>query len=1033
MLLLARQGRPVSVDELVEALWGETPDTRAGQRLQLHVHRLRRVLGEADRVVFDSGGYRLLAMPGEVDAQRFEALAARGVEAVEGDPRRAVGVLREALGLWRGVPFAGVDAPVLGDWGHRLGERRLAAVEALFRAELGCGRGAAVVAELAEWVREYPLRERLHGLLMVALCQAGRQAEALAAFRSARRVLKEELGLEPGPELREVERCILAGEHGDAGVMWGLPASAAPGGGGGGGAVPAQLPGDAPGFVGREEELAELDRLLDGPRPSGGTVAVSVVAGTAGVGKTALAVRWAHRMRERFPDGQFYVDLRGWGPDQPVAPEDALAGFLRALGLGGAAMPQDPAERAARFRSLVDGRRMLLVLDNARTAAQVRPLLPGSRGCFTLVTSRDALAGLVAREGARRIVLDRLPAGQALRLLREMAGRRVADEPAVARELVRRCARLPLALRIAAELIRSQPAVPLADVAAELADRHDALDALDLDGDPHTAVRAVFASSYRQLDPDAARVFRLFGVHPGQDTDAYALAAMNAAPPRSTRRVLDTLHRAHLVDQTAPHRYQSHDLLRAYAAELAAGTGATPDRDTALARLRDYYLTTATAAIDIVAPYDHVPRPQASAPSAPAPSFSDYGQARRWLDTERANLLEMTRHAAPAYIIGMSHTIWRYLDVGGYHDEAITLHNRALRAAPAIGDRLGEAHARRILSIALTRTGTDPEAAVDHLERALAIYRQAGNRALEAATLNNLGWVCGQREELTKAGHYLEEALEVIGPDAGWRMRAIALTNLARNRRSLGWYEEALRLLEHSLELCAAHGDNTIEANAHCVLADVYARMGRVDDALDHAYRGLAQARECGYPALEALCVCKLGNLRRAQGDHERALRLHEEAVALARTLGDSELIAQTLNARAATHAVAGQPDQALRLHREALAVAERARHRTETAHALAGIGDRHAELGEQERAREHWRQALDRYAELGVPEAETMRARLAPEAEADAEAGPEADAEAIAAACLTAPRLTTARRESDATSASPPPGQAKQTQGLSR
>ncbi|ONI92319.1 hypothetical protein ALI22I_04450 [Saccharothrix sp. ALI-22-I] len=317
---------------------------------------------------------------------------------------------------------------------------------------------------------------------------------------------------------------------------------------------------DVRGFVGRDAELAELDNLLS----TGEAAVISAVAGTAGVGKTALAVRWAHRVRERFPDGQLYVDLRGYGPDQPVSPEDALAGFLRALDLEGAAIPQDLAERAARFRTLVARSRMLILLDNARTVEQLRPLLPGGSSCFVVVTSRDALAGLVAREGAHRLDLDRLPSEDAHRLLRELLGDRVDAEPGAARALVERCARLPLALRITAELIRSRPTRGLSEFVDELSGQQGALDLLDADGDPHTAVRAVFSWSYRRLDAVAARVFRLLGLHPGHDADDHAAAALAGVSLRETRRALDMLRRAHLVDQISDGRYQPHDLLRAY-------------------------------------------------------------------------------------------------------------------------------------------------------------------------------------------------------------------------------------------------------------------------------------------------------------------------------------------------------------------------------------------------------------------------------------------------------------------------------------
>lgn len=690
-VLLARANQPVPVDVLTDALWGDQPDPRAAQKLQLHVHRLRGVLDDPARLSFGAAGYRLLARPAEVDAERFEALVGAGVAAAEREPQRAIESLRAALALWRGTPFADVEVPVLADWARRLVERRLTAAESLYQAQLACGLHEAVIGELAELVAEHPLRERLHGLLMTALHRAGRRSEALEVYHRARETLVCELGLEPGPELRELQCQVLAED---------VP-EPAPDDRAAGREVPAQLPVDVRGFVGREAELAELDGLPSARSP----VVISAVAGTAGVGKTALAVRWAHRVRDRFPDGQLYVDLRGYGPDEPVPAAEALAGFLRALGLDGAAIPEDLAERAARFRTLVDGRRVLVLLDNARTVEQVRPLLPAGSTCFTLVTSRDSLAGLIAREGAHRIGLDRLPRTDAAGLLRELLGARADAEPAAVDVLVERCARLPLALRITAELVRSRPGRTLGELAGELAEAQDLLDLLDVEGDPHTAVRAVFSWSYRQLDPAVAKVFRLLGVHPGHDVDAYAVAAMAGTPLRDTRRALDVLVRAHLVDQTPGGRYQPHDLLRAYAAELA---DTTDDTAAPLARLFDHYLATASAAMDVIAPHEAEIRPEVPATDTEKPVFDTYGAAFGWLDDERANLIATTQHGGPDHVIALADTVWRYLAAGHYLNDAVALHTRAMHAAQALGDVAAEANARRALGASMAWTGPRP-------------------------------------------------------------------------------------------------------------------------------------------------------------------------------------------------------------------------------------------------------------------------------------------------------------------------------------
>ncbi|ASR39808.1 hypothetical protein BAY61_30165 [Prauserella marina] len=958
-VLLVRANQPVPVDTLIDALWGEDHDPRSGQKLQLHIHRLRGIL-EPDRLSLGPAGYRLRVRRGELDAERFAAGFDEANELVGEAPQRAVELLRGALDLWHGAPFTDVDVPMLADWALRLGELRLVALERLYEAELACGLNAAIIGDLEDLVRRYPLRERLHALLMNALYNAGRQAEALAAYRGARQTLVDELGVEPGPELRELHQRVLTGEPPRPAAETSAASS------------PAQLPMDVRGFVGRETELTELDGLLTG----GSAAVISAVAGTAGVGKTALAVRWAHRMRDRFPDGQLYVDLRGFGPDQPVSPEDALAGFLRALGLDGAAIPQELAERAARFRTLVAESRMLIVLDNARTVEQVRPILPGTSSCFVVVTSRNALAGLVVREGAHRIDLDRLSSRDALDLLRELLGERVDAEPGAAMALVDRCARLPLALRIIAELVRSRPSGGLGEFVDDFAGHQGPLDLLDADGDPHTAVRAVFSWSYQRLDDQAATMFRLLGLHPGHETDDYASAALAGVGLREARRALDVLRRAHLVDQTTEGRYRPHDLLRAYAAELAETTDSVAAREAALNRLLDYYFHTASTAMDVVARDDYARRPDVGAPQGESPPFPAYGHAWRWLDTERANLLEVSRQAGPASVIRMSETVWRYLDTGGYYDEAVALHTRALDAAGELGDERTQAKARRVLGATISRVGNDREA-IDHLGWALAAFRRLGDHVLEAAALSFLGCVYGKRGELAEARDHFEGALRLTDPEESWYLHSAVTINHSRNLLSLGLATEAIHHLDAAVALCKDNDDKHIECNLITVLSKVCVHLGRDSEAHDHLRHGLTMAREAGFRSLEADCLTVLGTVYRKKGRIDEALRKHEEAVGLAHAVGDTEVTAEALNAMATTLTSAGRPADALRRHHEALAVATDAGHREEVAHARTGIGDAHAALGEQDEARDAWRNALDDYRELGIPKATELREKL--------------------------------------------------------
>jgi transcriptional regulator with XRE-family HTH domain len=461
--------------------------------------------------------------------------------------------------------------------------------------------------------------------------------------------------------------------------------------------VPRELPADVGAFTGRELELTELDLLLPSTAEQAeamGPVVISAVSGTAGVGKTALAVRWAHRMAEAFPDGQLYVNLRGYDPDQPVTPGEALAGFLQALGVPSADIPLAEADRAARYRSIVAGRRLLVVLDNAATVEQVRPLLPGSGPVMVLVTSRDSLAGLVARDGARRVNLGLLPLPEATALLTTLIGARAETDHAAAARLADLCARLPLALRVAAELAAAQPDTPLADLVAELAGQDDRLVLLDGGGDPRTAVASVFSWSYRHLPAEAARMFRLLGLHPAQDWDQYAAAALTATGNLAQAgQLLGVLARAHLIQPAGAGRYGMHDLLRGYAASLATSHDSDTARQAALTGLFDYYVTASAAAIACLEPSDLYRHPAPPPVSSPVPEFGDRAAALGWLDAELGTLVSVAAHTAshgwPAHTTRLADTLSSYLGFG-HHTEGLTINLHAVKAARESGDRAAQ-------------------------------------------------------------------------------------------------------------------------------------------------------------------------------------------------------------------------------------------------------------------------------------------------------------------------------------------------------
>ncbi|MGH3765795.1 MAG: BTAD domain-containing putative transcriptional regulator [Pseudonocardiaceae bacterium] len=551
-VLLTRANTPVPVDVLVDALWAGQRDPRAAKKLQLHVHRLRRALGDPARIHYENGGYTLRVQPGELDAQCFESALTECAGARQ--PARAAALLRQALGLWRGDPFSDiVDLPLLRAEADRLSERRLAGLAQLYTAELACGHATTIIPELVELAARHPMREQLQGLLMTALYQGGRQADALEVYQRTRGALVEQLGLEPGNELQRLEHAILTCD----------PTLETPGAPS---IAPAQLPADITDFTGRETPLATIAHLAG--TAQGSARALVAITGKAGAGKTALAVHAAHRLRDQYPDGQLFVNLRGTETG-PLHATDVLARFLRSLGVDPTAIPDDAEERAAVYRSRLADRRLLILLDDAACEAQLRPLLPGTPGCAVLVTSRARLAGL----GCAQVDLDVFEPDQAVELLARAAGpQRVAAEPAAAREIARLCGFLPLAIRVAGTRLSARPHWPLSRLETDLADEDRRLDSLQL-GD--LGVRASLARSYESLDVMARRAFRLLGLLEIRDVAPWVAAALLDVPQTRAEELMDTLVDLHLLD-VAGHdasgqlHYRFHDLVRVYAREVAA-------------------------------------------------------------------------------------------------------------------------------------------------------------------------------------------------------------------------------------------------------------------------------------------------------------------------------------------------------------------------------------------------------------------------------------------------------------------------------
>ncbi len=979
-VLLLNAGRTVSADQLAELLWGPELPPSAAVTLRSHVKRLRQALGAGrDRIVTQPGGYLIEVDPGELDIASMEDALAVAHQAARADlwPDAAAHACA-ALAFWRGEPLSDVELGVLASQEiPRLTELRFQARELRIEAGLQLGRHAELVAEARQLTFEAPLREHLHVLLMRALHECGRRAEALEAYQVARRALAEELGCEPGAELAALHREIL---NDKAPIPTRPPARQEPTAAGRRELpVPRELPAAVASFTGRGTELAALDALLDTP-PAGAPPAmlITAIGGTAGVGKTALAVQWAHRIIGRFPDGQLYVNLRGYDPGQPLPAGDALAGFLRALGIPGQDIPPEDRERATRYRSLLAGRRMLVLLDNARDADQVRPLLPGTPGCAALVTSRDALAGLVARDGARRLDLDLLPLSDAVGLLRTLIGGRVEAEPEAAVALAELCCRLPLALRVAAELAAARPGIRLAEVAAELADEQRRLDLLDAGGDVRTAVRAVFSWSCQHLDPGSAQVFHLIGDHPGASYDSRAVAALANISAAQAGQRLDLLYRAYLVQPAGPGRYNQHDLLRAYGRELAASHNSPAERQAARARLIDYYLHAAGAAMDALLPAERDLRPRLTPQSAPLPvPAQDPLAARAWLDTERANLVAVARlavHHWPEQACQLSAILHRYLDKGSHFDEAALIHDSARRAASRAGDRTAEATALVNLAGVDGRQGRYAQGAAQ-LRQALSQFADAGNLAGQARALNNLGAIEFFQGHHRDAERHVRDALALLQQTDDSVNTARTLANLGVLKVQHGHYKQAKGYLYRALAICEETGNLTDKANALGALGDAELRLGQHLKAVTCLQQALELWSQAGDRAEQARVLCDLGVNELRQDRPARAIAHLEQALGLASEVGDQFAMFSAHSGLGEVMLSTGRPAAALSAYQQAL---ELACHVAAEARAHEGLGNAHDACGDPGPARSHWQKALALYSDLGVPEADQIRIHLA-------------------------------------------------------
>ena len=881
-VLALEANRLVPVDRLVELIWPAAAPRTAGHAVQVGVSRLRVRLGDGARLDRQGPGYLLRVDPASVDAHQFTALVLRARR--EDDDLHRVALLDQALQLWTGPAMSGTAAAE--ETRHRLcqglEEMRLTAVEERIDARLRLAEHRELLGELAALVGEHPLRERLVGQLMRALYRAGRPGEALAAYQRLRRVLGEQLGLDPGEELRRLELAILR-EDPALDPPVGRAATAVdrrseP--------VPSQLPATVPGFAGRVPELAALDRLLTADP----AVPIATIDGTAGVGKTTLAVHWARRVADRFTDGHLYVNLRGFHPGRTaVDPGAAVRGFLDALGVPTQRVPPGLDAQTALYRSLLAGRRMLILLDNARDADQVRPLLPGAPGCLVLVTSRNRLTSLVAVEGAQLCTLGVLTDEEARELLgRRLGADRLAAEPQTVGEIIARSARLPLALAIVAARAAGRPQFQLDAFAAELRDSRHRLDTFTGD-DPATDVRAVFSWSYRTLTDDAALVFRLLGVHPGPDISAAAAASLAGLPVRRARQLLAELAAAHLVAEHAPDRYGLHDLLREYAAEQAEELCDPVQWGDAQRRVLDHYLHTAHTAADRLDPNrDPITLPVTAVGVTPE-RLPDLPAATRWLRAEYPVLLAVVDLAVDAGAdVHVWQLAWSLMDFfnrsGHWIDQAATF-DTAVQATRRLGDRPAEGYARRLLARALGWLGRYDEAE-GHLRRALDLFAALGDLVGEAHTHIGLSWLVERQDRPSDALCHDRRAFELFEAAEHFVGQARALNNIGWKYAQSGDNHQALVFCRRSLRLCRQIGDSYDEALALDSLGYIHHNLGNHRLATGRYHEALRLYREISHRDGEAQALTRLGDTHHHAGAFESARQAWRDALEILDQLG---------------------------------------------------------------------------------------------------------------------------------------------------
>ncbi|KAA2262843.1 tetratricopeptide repeat protein [Solihabitans fulvus] len=977
--LLLEANRLLPVERLAWLLWGEEPPVNAVSAVHSLIYRLRGQLAETtqanrDLIERSGPGYLLRIDPDQLDTVVFErsTVAARATLRA-GDARAAHAGLTEALALWRGPALADIIDRLAHQHRMRLDELRTDAVEELIEAKLALGLHTEAISELRPLLADHPTRERLRAQLMLAQYRSGQPAAALESYEQARRRLADELGADPGPELQQLHQQILRNDPALA-----LAAGPAPARREAAAEVRRDLPRDLGDFTGRETELQHLLEALPTDLDDvNTTVVIEAIDGMAGIGKTALAVHVAHRLADRYPDAQLFIDLHAHTiGQQALEPDAALDALLRALGVDADRIPKSTADRAALWRAELARRRAVIVLDNAASAAQVLPLLPGSGTSLTLITSRRRLVGI---DDSYALSIDVLPASDAASLFAQVVNdARSAAEPEAVQDVVRLCGYLPLAVRIAAARLRHRPTWTVGYLAGRLHDEQRRFAELHT-GD--RGVGAALALSYQQLTERQRHQFQLLALLPGADIDTTAAAAIIGAGRAEAEELLEELLDMHLLQQRALDRYRFHDLVRAYTRQAAHDNEPTDERRAAVDRLLDYYLHTAAVAADTIQPGQHHTPLAIGTPPSAVPPIGDYADAVGWLETERANLVTAigyaAEHGSPVHAWQLADVLWRFLYIRGHVNDWMNTHQIGLAAARALGDPHGEARMLSNLAVAHWHAGRYEEA-LEHNEAALPLYRKAGNLVGEARTRNNLGIVfepLGRHNEMRES---YEASLAIYQQLRDRRGQALTLGNLGIAWWKLGSNDRAREYYLRGLEMWQELGDRRGQAAVRSGLGSLAQDEGRYDEALAQHSQSLALMREVGDRRGEASSINFIAVIRRHLGELAEALASHQQALDLYREIGDQGGETEVLNDLGRTHRVAGDLAEASSRHRAALELARRAHFRHEEGRALDGIAHVEQDTGRPAAAREHWEQALTIFTELNTSEAEVVRELLA-------------------------------------------------------